>query len=105
MVKAPRGYRHRTRKLLRKNVRERGAVPRVSVLLREYSVGERIAIVINPSFHEGMPHRRYHGKTGVIAGKRGECYIVRVNLGEKEKTLIVAPHHLKPLIASTETTS
>lgn len=81
-------------------MRERGGVPRLSVLLREYAVGEKVAIVINPSFHSGMPHRRYHGRTATIVGKRGECYIVKVNLGDKEKTLIVAPYHLKPLESS-----
>lgn len=100
MVKAPKGYRHRTRKLLRKSVRERGAIPRLSVLLREYSVGEKVAIVIDPSFHSAMPHRRFHGKTGVVVGKRGECYIVKVMLGDKEKTLIVSPYHLRPLQGS-----
>ncbi len=97
MVKAPQGYRHRTRKLLRKNVRERGAVPKVSVLLREYNVGDRVAIKIDPSFHYSMPHRRYHGLTGVIVGKRGSCYIVEVYLGDKKKTLFVSPVHLRPL--------
>ncbi|MCE4612992.1 MAG: 50S ribosomal protein L21e [Desulfurococcales archaeon] len=97
MVKAPRGYRHRTRKLLRKNVREKGAVPKLSILLREYNMGERVAIKIDPSFHKAMPHRRYHGLTGEIIGKRGRAYIVRVMLGRKEKTLFVTPEHLRPV--------
>ena len=98
MVKAPKGYRHRTRKLLRKDVRERGAVPKVSVLLREYNVGDRVAIKIDPSFHYwGMPHRRYHGLTGTVVGRRGSCYIVEVYLGDKRKVLFVPPVHLRPL--------
>jgi LSU ribosomal protein L21E len=101
MVKAPQGYRHRTRRLLRKNVRERGGVPKISVLLREYNVGDRVAIKIDPSFHSSMPHRRYHGLTGVIQGKRGSCYIVEVYLGGKRKTLFVSPIHLRPLPAQT----
>lgn len=103
MVKAPKGYRHRTRKLLRKSVRERGSIPKVSVLLREYKVGDKVAIVINPSFHTAMPHRRYHGLTGTIVGKRGSCYIVEVYLGDKRKTLFVSPVHLKPILAQPST--
>ncbi len=96
MVKAPRGFRHRTRKLLRKHVRERGAVPPLSLLLHEYRPGERVNIIINPAIHKGMPHRRYHGKTGIVIGKRGKCYIVETSLGRKKKILIVRPEHLRP---------
>jgi large subunit ribosomal protein L21e len=96
LVKAPKGYRHRTRKLLKKSVRERGSVPPLSLIMIDYKVGERVHIVINPSIHSGMPHRRYHGKTGVVIGKRGRCYIVSVMLGDREKVLFVRPEHLRP---------
>ncbi|MCY0868497.1 MAG: 50S ribosomal protein L21e [Desulfurococcus sp.] len=97
MVKAPKGYRHRTRKLLRKSVREKGGVPPLSLLMVEYKEGDRVHIVINPSIHKGMPHRRYHGKTGVIAGRRGRAYIVKVAVGGKEKILFVRPEHIRPV--------
>ncbi len=96
MVKAPKGYRHRTRKLLRKNVRERGAIPPLSMLLIDYKPGDRVHIKINPSIVKGMPHRRFHGKTGIIVGRRGRAYIVEVYLGKKKKTLIVRPEHMMP---------
>ena len=99
MVKAPRGYRNRTRKVFRKKVRERGAVPKASVILREYNVGEKVAIKINPTFNYwGMPHRRFHGLTGTVVGRRGEAYIVEVYLGRKRKVLFVPSVHLKPLV-------
>ncbi|WP_434731717.1 50S ribosomal protein L21e [Thermogladius sp. KZ2Tp1] len=94
MVKAPKGYRHRTRKLLKKDVRERGAVPPLSRILVEYKEGEVVHIDINPSVYKGMPHRRYQGKTGVVVGKRGRALIVKVNLGGKEKILFVRPEHV-----------
>jgi len=97
LVKAPRGYRHRTRKLLRKRIREKGAVPKLSVILREYKPGDKVAIKIDPSFHYAMPHRRFHGLTGTIVGKRGRAYIVEVYLGDKKKTLFVTPEHLRPI--------
>ncbi len=43
-----------------------------------------------------MPHRRYHGKTGIVGGVRGDSYEVRVSLGGKVKTLYVRPEHLRP---------
>lgn len=96
VVKAPRGLRHRTRRLMRKRVRERGAVPPLSRLLYEYEVGDRVHIAINPSIHNGMPHRRYHGKTGVVIGKRGDAYEIEVYLGDKRKILFVRPEHMYP---------
>jgi len=98
MVKAPRGFRHRTRRLLRKRVRERGGVPKVSVYLRDYKVGDKVAIVIDPSFPDwGMPHRRFHGLTGTVLGRRGDAYEVEVYLGGKRKVLYVPPVHLRPV--------
>lgn len=97
MVKAPRGYRHRTRKLLRKNIREKGGVPPLSLLMIEYSPGDKVHIVINPAIHKGMPHRRYHGMTGTVVGKRGKSYIVEVKVGSKVKTLFIRPEHLRPV--------
>ncbi|MCE4601313.1 MAG: 50S ribosomal protein L21e [Desulfurococcales archaeon] len=99
MVKPPRGYRQRTRKLLRKKVREKGAVPKLSVLLHPYKVGDKVAIKIDPSFHYAMPHRRFHGLTGTIVGRRGRAYEVEVYLGRKKKLLIVTPEHIRPLKA------
>lgn len=97
MVKPPKGYRHRTRKLLKKNIRERGSIPPLSLLMYEYKVGDKVHIVINPSVMKGMPHRRFHGKTGVVVGKRGLAVVVKVNLGDKEKTLFIRPEHLRPV--------
>ena len=97
MVKAPKGYRHRTRRLLKKGVRERGAVPKASVAFYPYKVGDRVAIIIDPSFHDGMPHRRYHGRTGVIVGTRGRAYIVEVKVGNKVKHIITYAVHLRPV--------
>ncbi|MCE4614492.1 MAG: 50S ribosomal protein L21e [Desulfurococcales archaeon] len=96
MVRAPRGFRHKTRKLLKKHTREKGGVPPISLLLHEYQVGDKVHIIINPAIHKGMPHRRYHGKTAVIVGKRGKSYLVNVSLGNKRKLLIIRPEHLIP---------
>lgn len=63
----------------------------------EYKVGDKVHIVINPSVIKGMPHRRFHGKTGEVVGRRGYSYIVKVLLGDKEKTLFIRPEHLRPV--------
>jgi len=98
MVRHSKGYRNRTRKLLKKHPRERG-LPPLSRILREYKKGERVAIKIDPSVHKGQPHRRFHGRTGIIMGKRGRAYIVKVLMGGYEKIIITRPEHLHPLEA------
>ncbi|AHC51032.1 50S ribosomal protein L21 [Sulfolobus acidocaldarius SUSAZ] len=96
MVARSKGYRSKTRKLLEKKVREKGAIPKLSLLMHDYSQGEYVVVKINPSIHKGMPHRRYHGKVGLVVGKRGKAYEVKVNTGDKERVLIVRPEHLIP---------
>jgi large subunit ribosomal protein L21e len=95
MVKKSHGYRARTRALMSKNVRTRGIAP-LSTILRQYEVGQRVNIVIDPGFHKGMPHRRYQGRTGVISAKRGRAVIVDVPVGKAMRTLIVRPEHIRP---------
>ncbi|MET1101681.1 MAG: 50S ribosomal protein L21e [Pyrodictiaceae archaeon] len=96
-MKPSKGYRHRTRKLLRKHIREKGSIPPLSLLLYDYKPGDLVYIKINPSIMKGMPHRRYHGKVGMIVGKRGRAYIVQVRVGKKTKTLFIRPEHLRPV--------
>ncbi len=95
MVKKSHGFRARTRSLMSKRVRQRGLGSTNKVLI-DYKEGQRVDIVIDPGFHKGMPHRRYHGRTGVVKGLRGRGVIVDVGLGKAIKTLIVRPEHLRP---------
>lgn len=94
-MKKSRGYRARTRKLLKRKPREKGKIG-LSKLLQEYPLGNRVVIKINPSIHKGMPHRRYHGKVGAIADKRGRSYVVSVTQGDATKKIIVRPEHIEP---------
>ncbi len=96
MVKPPRGIRHRTRKVFRKSIREKGAVPPLSLVMIDYQPGDKVHIITNPSVHSGMPHRRYHGMTGTIVGRRGKAYQVEVRVGSKVKKLFIRPEHLRP---------
>ena len=97
MVKHSRGYRTRTRALLRKRPRERG-LQGLSRLLINYEVGEKVVIDINPSVVKGQPHKRFHGKVGTIVGKRGRAYVIKIVVGSKEKTIISRPEHIKPFL-------
>jgi len=91
------GFRSRTRKLLRRKPREQGKTG-LSRVLHEYEPGEKVVVKINPSVHRGMPHRRYQGKIGVIVDIRGRAYLVNVTQGKATKEIIVRPEHLKPYV-------
>ncbi|HDO19489.1 MAG TPA: 50S ribosomal protein L21e [Thermoplasmatales archaeon] len=92
MVRRSRGFRSKTRRKLRKRVRERSPITKG---LQKFEIGEKVCIDIDPSFHKGMPHPRYQGYTGEIEGKQGDAYKVNITVGKKQKTLLVFPEHLK----------
>ena len=89
------GYRNKTRSRHRKKVRERG-LGSIEKYLEDYEINDKVDIITNSSVHKrGMPHRRYHGRTGVIVGIRGRCYEVDVKLGNAKKMLIIGKEHLR----------
>lgn len=95
MGKKSHGPRRKTRNKLKKKVREKGLFPSTRLLIR-YNMDDKAVIMIDPSVHEGMPHPRFHGKVGLIIGKRGQSYLLKVKDGGKEKIVIAKPEHLKP---------
>jgi len=95
MGRKAKGYRRKTRSLLKRKPRERGKTG-LSKILYEYKPGEKVVVKIDPSIHKGMPHRRFHGRIGVITDKKGRAYIVNVTQGKAGKEIIVRPEHLKP---------
>lgn len=92
------GYRRKTRSLLRKKAREKGKTG-LSRILREYKPGDRVLVKLDPSIHKGMPHRRFHGRIGTIEETRGQAYVVNVTQGKAMKEIIVRPEHLEPFQA------
>ncbi len=89
----------KTRALLRRNPRERGKTT-LTKILTNYNEGDKVVVKIDSSMHKGMPHRRYHGKVGVVSAKRGRSYVVHVTQGDATKEIIVRPEHLTPFSSS-----
>jgi large subunit ribosomal protein L21e len=96
MKRTGRSYRKGTRQALRKHPRDRGKIS-ITRMLREFKEGQKVAIVLEPAYHFGMPHPRFKGRVGEIVGKQGDCYLVKIKDGNKVKILISHPVHLKPL--------
>ena len=89
------GYRNKTRKRYRKVPRTKG-LGAVDKYLLDYSLGDKVDIITDPSQHKrGFPHRRFYGRTGTVVGLRGRCIEVEVKLGNSKKTLILGKEHLR----------
>jgi large subunit ribosomal protein L21e len=102
MVKTSKGLRHRSRKIMKKNIRERGAIPSLSKVIIDYQIGDKVYIDVDPAIHGGMPHRRYIGRVGTVVEVRGRGLAVEVEIGSKKKTLFLLPEHVKPAFDLTK---
>jgi len=70
----------------------------------KFSDADTVQVVIDSSKHAGLPHRRYHGISGKIIGKRGASYEVSLKKGNKKMIVVTTPAHLKKLgVVSVET--
>tara|TARA_Y100000310_G_scaffold345827_1_gene470706 strand:- start:11891 stop:12181 length:291 start_codon:yes stop_codon:yes gene_type:complete len=86
--------RRKTRHKLKKNVSDKGKV-RISDVLQSFKENDRVALVAEPAVQKGMHHPRFQGHIGVIVGKQGTNYKVKIKDGNLEKVQIVHPVHLR----------
>ena len=94
-MKGSKGYYTGTRSLLRKPTREKGK-PNIGKILHEYLPGSQVIIKMDSSVQKSMPHKRFHGKIGVIKEKRGRGYVIIVPQGNSIKEIITRAEHLEP---------
>jgi large subunit ribosomal protein L21e len=93
MSRSGRGFRTGTRRKFKKAHKAKFTVERYLV---EFHPKQRVVIDMDPSSAKNMPHYRYKGKVGTVVRKRGQAYVISVKLGNKEKTLMLRPEHLRP---------
>ena len=93
MVKS-KGKRSKTRNKYRKNVREKGKTS-ISKIIQDFEIGTKARIKVDPSVHDGQPHRKFHGRTGIIVGKQGKAFMLKVKDGNNSKKVISRPEHLE----------
>ena len=91
MGKESHGFRVGTRKKMRKEFRSKF---KVSSHLKVFKEGDRVTVKQDPSSHRGMPHPRFRGLTGKVVGLRGSAVVVKLESGNKTKTVISMPEHL-----------
>jgi large subunit ribosomal protein L21e len=87
------GTRRKSRYKLKKTVREKGLSP-ITRALQEFAAGDMVNIDLDPSIQNGMPHPKFHGRTGKVVEQRGRAYLVAVRDGGLMKEVIALPEHL-----------
>ena len=81
--------------LKKKKLRTRGKIS-FSRYFQSFEEGDRVSIVMEHSQNPKFP-KRIQGTTGVVEGQRGQAYIIKIKEGNKEKTHIIKPVHLKKI--------
>ncbi|MBU1136583.1 MAG: 50S ribosomal protein L21e [Nanoarchaeota archaeon] len=78
-----------------KKIREKGKL-KLGRIFQELNNGDRVAVIRDLS-EEGNFPERIQGETGIIDGKQGKAYIVKISVSNKERLFIIKPNHLKKL--------
>ena len=92
------GLRARTRYLFARDFRKRGMIS-LSTYMKTFKVGDIVDIKCNGAVHGGMPHKFYHGKTGIVYNvtKTSVGVIVNKKVGNRfmEKRINLRIEHVK----------
>ena len=88
------GLRRKTRYKLKKERRRKGKIS-ITRYFQEFVAGDKVNLIAEPAVQKGMYHPRFMGKSGLVTGKRGDCYLVEIKDINKKKTVVVHPVHLK----------
>jgi large subunit ribosomal protein L21e len=79
----------------KKPIRTRGKL-QFSRYFQELKKGDYVAIAREPSVTSNFP-KRLQGITGIVEGKRGRVYMIKIKDQNKPKELLVEPIHLKKI--------
>jgi large subunit ribosomal protein L21e len=93
------GTRRKARSILTKDNVVRG----ISYLLHDYKVGDKVVVDVDPREHDTTPHRRFHGRIGVIEAVGKRTLRVAVVFGDKKKILQTRLNHIKPFMGGVVT--
>jgi large subunit ribosomal protein L21e len=93
------GYRANTRTLFKKAFKTNGRC-HTTTFLRTFKRGDYVDIKVDSSIHKGMPHKHYHGRTGVVFNITKRAVGVTVNKEVNgriiKKNLNIAVPHVLP---------
>lgn len=78
-----------------KKVREKGKL-KLSSYFKKINDGEKVALVTDIGVRASFP-KRLKGMSGKVISSRGKCKLVQIKDGNKLKTFIIHPVHLRKL--------
>ena len=84
----------KTRHKLSQPYRKKGKIS-LRQYFQEFAKGDKANLKIHASVQKGRFFPRFHGITGTVTAKKGECYGVTIKDGKKLKLIYVHPIHLK----------
>jgi large subunit ribosomal protein L21e len=90
-------HSHGTRVKSRSILTKRNVVRGISYLLYDYKVGDKVVVNVDPREHNTTPHRRFHGRIGVVEEVGRRTLKVSVMIGNKKKILQTRFNHIKLL--------
>lgn len=70
--------------------------PGMGRIFKEFSEGDSVAVVKEPSVDSRFPFR-LQGSTGVVVDRRGKSYMIEINTQGKKKKFIIEPAHLRKI--------
>lgn len=79
----------------KKSIRTRGKL-QLSRYFQELKKGDFVSISREPAVQSSFP-TRLQGITGVVEGRKGKTYIVKLKDGNQSKEILIEPIHLKKI--------
>jgi len=79
----------------RKPIRTRGKL-QLSRYFQELNKGDFVSVSKEQSVSSSFP-KRIQGRTGIVEGRKGKTYIVKITEGSKDKRFLIEPIHLKKI--------
>jgi len=79
----------------KKPVRTRGKI-QFSKYFQEIKKGESVAVVLEKALQPRFPEK-LQGRTGIVEGKRGKSYLVKIKDRARDKVYLIEPVHLKKI--------
>ena len=96
MLQRKGGSRRKSRTRFTKHYRLKGKLS-MTRYFQSLEVGDRVALIANPTYHDSLYRARFHGRSGTVKGTQGKCYKVEIMDGNKAKIMLLHPIHLKKL--------
>ena len=67
----------------------------LTMRIKDFKAGDKVIVTPRGTFRN-IPHPRYRGMVGVVMGRRGDAYEVRITLSKSTSRLLVVPQmHLE----------